>query len=1125
MKKSVFAGAVLVLLLACLWVVGIVVLHWKTARLSLISAVVVIVAVVTWLAVTWFFTRRARRLERGLTGTGGANPAAVADMRDQFGKYLDALKLSPNGKGALATLPWYVVIGAPGAGKTTMIQESGLAFSSLGSGLRAIRGIGGTRSCDWWFTDQAILLDTAGRYTNQPYDRDEWLSFLDLVRANRGRRALNGVIVLAAVPELIKQDDAGIAATVQPIRERLGEISRRLSLVLPVYVVFSKCDMIGGFKDFFAGLSRAERDQVWGCTFAREQVTGVDLREVFTREINRLTAGLQARRLAALTSPSADNLDKIQQFPGNFAATGKWLGTFVAELFRPSPTPDQPILRGAYFTSGTQPPKPGETPVMPTAAAPAPAAAQPDFARQSALSIFFSPSQMPRVDAAVGDSRKSLFVRDLFTGVIVPDHHLAGVPTRVLRRRRIVALGAVYGSALAALLVIGWLVVGYIGDSRLIGQAKEVGSRFVVTQRLEAKNTTAQLALLDRMREVLVAASERSSTCAEGVGQLLHPYYYPLLVRTFVAPAADALHAELEKAGKIDDKGEADYGELFDLFRAYQMLSGNARAERPTLERALLDKNRWFISAASDGKPSAELERQGRDHLAYLASAMDHTQGWSVTADRALVERITASLGDALLIQGSYAEAVAALQGSMGRIGRDELAGGEHRELLASDVAISGIFSQEGWESTVQAALDEKAVALAQKFSELKLSKSVSDIRRRLRALYAADYNRQWLKVMSSIRPARFTNLADALPKLRALTGPDSPYLEFARTLVRAQSADISSDARNPLPTDEKWLRDGLAIVTELIKSLERFQAQTATSPGAVDFKSLKELCDAADKTSAAFNDAVRGFDSNAARAAALQCLANLLEGVQLAAVADLGAERDKQWQTVVLKEFASATTKKFPFDPSAASNAENEVSVAAFTKLFNPKSGLIWQQVKVIEDLRQLKFASKELLPVSWDYQRFLVQCGTVRAALFNGDSDELTLKFDLRLDRREGVKTVTIAIGAQKFDLYDRPDGKYSFAWTAKDTPGAKLAILLPNDQWLTKDYPTALWSILRLLRDGTPTARTDGGLGLAWTYEAKSLNRNFVALGVLENKDVVALVPAEFFSGMVCPAKITR
>ncbi|MEJ1267707.1 hypothetical protein WDV93_11565 [Pantoea ananatis] len=48
-------------------------------------------------------------------------------------------------------------------------------------GKAALRGIGGTRNCDWWFTNEAVLLDAAGRYTTQESqqerDAGEWHQF------------------------------------------------------------------------------------------------------------------------------------------------------------------------------------------------------------------------------------------------------------------------------------------------------------------------------------------------------------------------------------------------------------------------------------------------------------------------------------------------------------------------------------------------------------------------------------------------------------------------------------------------------------------------------------------------------------------------------------------------------------------------------------------------------------------------------------------------------------------------------------------------------------------------------------------------------------------------------------
>ena len=130
------------------WLVGGL-LHWSLMVRLILTGVVIVITLLVWLVRTVIVLRKAKTIERGvLAGSGGSTPELQA-MRDQFRQYLTALKTSPSGKGALATLPWFVVLGAPGSGKTTLLQESGLAFSSLGHGLRSVRGIGGTRNCDW----------------------------------------------------------------------------------------------------------------------------------------------------------------------------------------------------------------------------------------------------------------------------------------------------------------------------------------------------------------------------------------------------------------------------------------------------------------------------------------------------------------------------------------------------------------------------------------------------------------------------------------------------------------------------------------------------------------------------------------------------------------------------------------------------------------------------------------------------------------------------------------------------------------------------------------------------------------------------------------------------------------
>ncbi|MDD1637342.1 MAG: type VI secretion system membrane subunit TssM, partial [Methylococcaceae bacterium] len=146
-----------------------------------------------------------------------ASKEEIDTLTDRLQEALEILKKTRlggrTGQQFLYQLPWYIIIGPPGSGKTTLLKNSDLKFPlSDHYGKDAIRGVGGTRNCDWWFADEAVLLDTAGRYTTQDshekVDQAAWLGFLDLLKKHRSRRPINGAIIAVSITDLLEQNKA-----------------------------------------------------------------------------------------------------------------------------------------------------------------------------------------------------------------------------------------------------------------------------------------------------------------------------------------------------------------------------------------------------------------------------------------------------------------------------------------------------------------------------------------------------------------------------------------------------------------------------------------------------------------------------------------------------------------------------------------------------------------------------------------------------------------------------------------------------------------------------------------------------------------------------------------------------
>ena len=54
-----------------------------------------------------------------------------------------------------------------------------------------------------------------------------------------------------------------------------GSCTTRLGQRLPVYVLFTKADLVfAGFSEFFDNLGKEDREQVWGMTFPVDDGTG-----------------------------------------------------------------------------------------------------------------------------------------------------------------------------------------------------------------------------------------------------------------------------------------------------------------------------------------------------------------------------------------------------------------------------------------------------------------------------------------------------------------------------------------------------------------------------------------------------------------------------------------------------------------------------------------------------------------------------------------------------------------------------------------------------------------------------------------------------------------------------------
>ncbi len=268
---------------------------------------------------------------------------------------------------SVEALPWYVVIGAPGSGNSTVMLNSGLRFPLReGDGPAQVMGVGGTRYCEWWFSDEAVFIDIAGRYVahETKSQRDvlsgsaAWHGFLGLLKQYRPRQPLAGAVVTVSVTDLLlwaKPERQQFAAHV---RMRLAELYSGLGTRFPVYLLVTKMDLLAGFAEFFDTMDETARHQVWGTTFD----FGAEPMELAKR-YGADFAVLQDRLYAEMLARLEEETDlvrraSIYRFPQQFHAIGPLVEEMLGLAFSTHVDHAPLMLRGVYFSSASQSGKP-----------------------------------------------------------------------------------------------------------------------------------------------------------------------------------------------------------------------------------------------------------------------------------------------------------------------------------------------------------------------------------------------------------------------------------------------------------------------------------------------------------------------------------------------------------------------------------------------------------------------------------------------------------------------------------------------------------------------------------------------------------------------------------------------
>jgi len=782
------------------------------------SAGVVVLVVVYFLIRRWRAAVAARNLEKEILAQAAKQAAnarpdrrgEILELQEQIKKGIDSLKSSKMGGGsgtrALYALPWYMIIGPPGAGKTTALKASGLEFpftDPRGGG--GVKGVGGTRNCDWWFTNEAILLDTAGRYATQADDNEEWLAFLAMLKKFRTKKPINGVLVAVAIPDLMGSEEQ-IDTMAKKLRARIDEVMTKLEMVVPVYVVFTKADLVAGFVEFWGDLRKSERGAIWGASFKLDYVGGkVSAKEAMDQEFDELVKSLHARAVHRIGSERQTELrPKIYGFPLEIAALKQNLSEFVGALFQKNTYQETPIFRGFYFTSGTQEGRPMDRIL-------------------GGMAKAFGLQQQQQQAHEQPKEQKSYFVTDLLRKVAFPDQHVAGRTAREMRRQRLrTFLYATAALGLAAGLIVPSSCTFY-RNRDLVDTSEKLAKDAAKNVSWEDPSALAENAgKLDALREQVQQLDKwrlegAPVTMRWGMytGDTIHPairdVYVSILSEGFVRPVTKEIEDQLKSLDSGSLTEPAVYNRAFADLKTYLMLTEKGRLNEEWASPRLTQM--W--ARAAHAQWSSDLEKSLKPHVDYYLELIKRGDIPLGKQNEKVVKGVRKKLLTVPKLDRDYEDLVRDVNFKVEGVKLDQIFYGTLAEWVKpkKKVKVEGVYTKRGWAEVSSILLDAQKKLQGERWvlgeTEMEGFKTSATEIMELQNRYFQRYTDAWKAFMNDIEVVKPDTQENSLKLLQLLAEPEWPYKRLLRLVDENTKLDVG-DAPKAAGLDDELKNKGL---------------------------------------------------------------------------------------------------------------------------------------------------------------------------------------------------------------------------------------------------------------------------------------------------------------------------
>ena len=1041
----------------------------------------------------------------------------------------------------IADGPVILLVGPPGAGKTSVVLRSGIGARLLAGRSEAGQRSGSeTRFASLFQVDRTVLIEVSNSAFSGAESWQQLIKRLapGKLRSIFGRYSqLSRSVVLCVDSSEFWEfgDQVRIDQLVENVQIRLSEASKGLGVDLPVYVIFTKLDLLkfgtetlGSksdkvfFLDYAAHLSAEDVTRPLGVTLPI--LTGSDETGWDDWQTGRMKDGFAAasRQLAQsrfdllALEPELERRKGAYQFPRNFHKFPEFnhLFKFLLEVGRPFQLTNAPFLRGFYF-SGSRVVKNSTI-------------ANPQHTEENAEHIDLTATIIQRGQRRTPvlplrqnirtENSEWLFLKKLFLEVIFRDR--VALTTMQSNSR------VNFGRRIALSSVICALVLFISAISISFARNRSMEQQIVSTEKAlrgAALSSADSFVRLDQLRQSLLQLRLYRRKGApfkmrwglyvgDQVYEDLRKAYFSRFRILLLDPTQTALRASLASPA-------LEFSETYEALKAY--LITTSRPEQSTtafLSPALL---KWWDKVS----PVREGERDVvRQQLDFYTEEQKTDPPFGITGEDDAVHTARSYLIGLSNADRLYEMAIGIASKRSAPFNFNRQIPGSS-EVVVATYEIPGAYTKAGWAAVHSYLKGSGGMQLDTEDWVVSIPENArAAFLRDLPGKYEQQYADHWSKFLASAKiTACFAQ--NSSRHLKLLSGNDSPLLQLFCEISSNTSVDsigvnsFFEPIRKIAPVNEggKCVNDVTRNYTDalfdLSQTVQEFH-QNASEPAArtqVDSK-LSTARNAAHSLESQFH-----LD-----AAISKLLDDPIEhsATCTASGTDFGG---------VCTEFQKLKSK-YPFNLRGT-----DISLKEFDSFWGPQ-GSLWsfvdQELKGSVSHRGHEVTSVGK-PVKKDFLSFLNRAAGITDALYRDGQSQAHMKFSLGSYPVEGVTSVTLSLGGKQIVFSGEKQQAVEVIWPEKqDDAGqrinADLLVELIGGVQAHRLFPGE-WGLFRLLASMSWTQRS-AGYDLEWvirerdgadplSYKGKPVTLRFSISG---GGPANAFSPG-YFSALDCPGKI--